>query len=65
MEVRTKLHAPAALPTGTEPPVAVRQKDGWAPEPVWRFLLPENKTLFWKLDLVPSSDGRVDRPLLT
>jgi hypothetical protein len=35
MEVSSQLHAPAALPPGTELPVPIEYEAGWAPEPVW------------------------------
>jgi hypothetical protein len=35
MEASGQLHAPAALPSGKEPPVPMEQEAGWAPEPAW------------------------------
>jgi hypothetical protein len=35
MEASGQLHAPAALPLGKEPPLAIGQEAGWTPEPVW------------------------------
>jgi hypothetical protein len=32
MEVSDQLHAPATFPQGKQPPVPIRQEDGWAPE---------------------------------
>jgi hypothetical protein len=37
MEVRGQLHASAALPLVKEPPVAIGEEAGWAPEPVWEL----------------------------
>jgi hypothetical protein len=33
-----------ALPSGKEPPVAIRQETGWAPEPVWTQKLEEKSS---------------------
>jgi hypothetical protein len=30
-----QLHAPAALPSGKEPPVAIREEAVWVPQPFW------------------------------
>jgi hypothetical protein len=35
MEVSGKLHVPAVLSPGKEPPVPTEQEAAWAPEPVW------------------------------
>jgi hypothetical protein len=50
--VSSQLHAPAALPTGTVPPVPIRQDAGWAPRQVCNTRRRENN---W-----PSRDSNSD-----
>jgi hypothetical protein len=45
MGVSGQHHAPAALyPRGKNPPVPIRQKAGWALEPVWTLRLEEKSS---------------------
>jgi hypothetical protein len=57
MEVSGQLHAPAALPSGKEPPVPIGYEAGWAPQPVWKAV---EKTLLPLpgIELRPSSPSR-------
>lgn len=41
MQASGHCHSPAALPLGKEALLPTGQEDGWTPEPVWTFPLPE------------------------
>jgi hypothetical protein len=56
MEVSGKLHAPAALPLGKEPPVSIGWKDGLAPEPFW--------TVSKRKIPIPRRESKPDHPIV-
>jgi hypothetical protein len=63
-EVTGQLHAPAALPPGKGPPVAIGLEAGWAPEPFWTTWRGENLTPTGTRtpNLRPSSPEPVAKP---
>jgi hypothetical protein len=49
MGVISQFHKPAALPPTKEPPVPIKEEDGWASEPV---------ETFWRIVLIIVSAGK-------